>query len=120
MEKYIPQHITVDDVKRACRTAIAFKRLQAQEGLRNSCMYRTPSGCGCAVGVTLTKKTIDEILSRGLNGVGVADLVDKGVITTDDLDEIECIQNHHDWWVNAIKGLFEQEKRQAFLRLIYR
>lgn len=57
---YIPQHITYDEVIKACQKAYKEKRLLAQSGPNEGYGYRTSHGV-CAIGAVLTTETLDFI-----------------------------------------------------------
>lgn len=71
MRDWQKQHITLKEVKAACRKAYAERRLIAQHS--DQYAYRDLAGHVCAIGAALSDKTLDLIEEEGLQVTGLGD-----------------------------------------------
>jgi hypothetical protein len=109
----MPQHITLEEVKVACRKAYAAGTLLAQnKDQSRDCVYR--SGVyKCAIGVALNDATLDKITTKEHNRSKINDYSIRKFIQIDDdeLDQIVEIQLAHDNWMR--KSSCEEAFKQA-------
>jgi hypothetical protein len=111
----LTQHITLEEVKVACRKAYATGTLLAQNKDKIDilvCYYRI-LGYKCAIGVALNKATLDDIVSKGHNGSNIDNFSLRELIHIDDneLDQIQKIQYAHDCWMRD--SSYEEAFKQA-------
>lgn len=113
------QHITVEEVKAACRIAYAEKRLLAQNTVFQSSYGYLRDGRVCAIGAALTDETMKLVEQFGLHRTSISDGEElRKAFTWDDAEEEELmlIQISHDCWLQEDSGyryaLYEKDFRK--------
>lgn len=105
------QHITLKETAENALKAYNENRLGAQQiPFEHYCQYRYPNGSGCAIGVGLTKESIEKVMKCDCNGVGLMSLERDSIISYDESEEdsLLILQGLHDIWVTS----YEDEKKE--------
>lgn len=89
----MPQNITLEQVKQACREAYAKRRLIAQTPL-TLLQYHTSHGFVCAIGAAMSKATLKAIGNNQDGAFSEGFLI----CPSNERDAIYNIQNAHDAW----------------------
>ena len=104
------QHITLEEVKIACRTAYAEKRLLAQDPNSMAYGYRI-TGCDgvvrvCAIGAVLNDGTLNAIDARGLHSrtISSSHSSDDHAFCWNEEEKMDLmeIQRSHDHWLRDV------------------
>lgn len=108
------QHITVEEVKAACRTAYKEKRLIAQDPDPVPYGYRISGSDGvvrvCAIGAVLNEGTLNVIDTRGLHSRTIFSSYGSGKgdhafsWNHDEKEDLIAIQRSHDYWLRDGMG----------------
>jgi hypothetical protein len=97
------QTLTIPETLAAVRKALAENRLSAQHG--GGCVYRTPEGYGCAIGVCLSEETAAAVDAAGLNDQSVRLIAfDEHVVLDGPSPFYVELQASHDAWANGRKS----------------
>lgn len=112
------QHITLDEVKSACREAYPEQRLAAQGPSTSEYFYRA-DGYGCAIGVALTDKTVELITEPGWTlAIDSKELSECFTWPHSELEQLSKIQSAHDMWQSHVGRATGRGKLKKFQALI--
>lgn len=97
----MPQHLTLAEVKAACRQAYADRRLLAQHPRPGGQCRYSYRNLRCAIGAALSPSTLCEITLARQQEVTIRTLITEGFVTvpTDEVWALRDIQTKHDRWL---------------------
>jgi hypothetical protein len=126
----LPQHITLEEVKKACLERYSDGLLIAQSESPAEYGYSHKCGDGvvrfCAIGAALSKEALDKIEELGVGTIVVGTL---NVEATNLLSQcftynkeegifLEIIQRAHDNWFDKDNTFMKRSPEEKFLKLI--
>ncbi len=126
------QHITLAEVKAACRKAYKEERLLAQDPTIPDYAYKRVSADGiercCAIGTVLNDESLNLIMAAGLHNCTInnpshrgndASLKDVISWDVDEQKQLGTIQVFHDEWLGRVRDMYPHHTTEAsFLKAI--
>lgn len=112
----MPQHLTYDGVKSACRRLYAEGHLLFQNPAARTCRYEW-NEYRCAIGAALSMETLALVRQNDCGGRVLCDLVEKNIVVVENREDARLLANLqrvHDSLVGNSGG----RERESFLKLI--
>lgn len=112
----MPQHLTYEGVKSACRRLYAEGHLLFQNPAAYSCRYEVGE-YRCAIGAALSLETLALVRQNDFGGTLLYTLVDKNIVVVENREDARLLANLqrvHDSLVGHSVG----GERESFLKLI--